>query len=140
MESFDMEELHTRTEADLARHKKLVPLVLFPISVLLYLLFAFIALSVGQTEPRGFDVAMALVGGIMVLMTNGISLLTLAGVFDQTLRPQIMARIMSEMMQEQRSGKRKLAPTRLEDEAAALASDEVVMLGDDGELYRQRRG
>lgn len=137
MESLDIEELHTRTEADLARHKKLIPLVFFPLSVLLYLLFAFIALSVGQTEPRGFDMVMALMGGFMALLMNGISLLTLGGVFDQTLRPQIMARIMAQMIHEQRSGKRKAAPSRLEDEAAA--PDEVVMLGDDGELYRQSR-
>lgn len=137
MESFDMEELHTRTEADLARHRKRVPLVLFPFSVLIYLMFAFIALSVGQVEAPGFDVFMALMGGFMALLMNGVSLLTLGGVFDDSLRPQIMARVMAQMLQEQRSGKRKAAPARLEDEAAA--SDEVVMLGDDGELYRQRR-
>jgi hypothetical protein len=137
MESFDMEELHTRTEASLERHKKLVPLVLFPLSVVVYMLFAFIALTAGQLEEPGFDLFMALMGGFMALVMNGISLVTLAGGFDQTLRPQVMARVMAEMLQEQRSGKRKTAPTRLEDEADA--SDEVVMLGDDGELYRQRR-
>jgi hypothetical protein len=137
MESFDMEELHTRTEAELARHKKLMPLVLFPFSVMLYVLFAFIALSVGQTEDPGFAVAMALIGGFMALVMNGVSLLTLGGVFDQSLRPQVMARVMAEMLQEQRSGKRKNALTRLEE--ADAASDDVVMLGDDGELYRQRR-
>ncbi len=137
MEPFDMEELNTRTEADLARHKKLMPLVFFPFSVLIYALFAFIALSAGPTEEPGFAVAMALIGGFMALMINGVSLMTVGGLFDQALRPQIMARVMAQMVQEQAGGKRKHTAKRLEDEE--IASDDVVMLGDDGELYRQHR-
>ncbi|XWX03722.1 hypothetical protein VZO05_14540 [Aggregatilineales bacterium SYSU G02658] len=134
MESIDTEELQARTEAGLARHKKLIPLIMFPASVVIYVLFMALALTAGMAQGAGDAVAMALIGGFMALVINGITMLTMGGAFDQTLRPQILAQEMAKMLQDH---KRKIPPKRLEDEL--IDEEEVVMLGDDGELYRQRR-
>jgi hypothetical protein len=137
MESIDIEALEERTEAELARHKRSAAVLLWVCSLMIYSAAAVFALVVSLDEPQA-GLTVALTGGVVMLAIQTLGLIISGGALDRSLRAQAAARAMAALLEERRSGKHKKKPVRLEDEAA-LYPDQIVILGDDGEIERAVR-
>ncbi len=137
MESIDVEALEEQTEAELAQHKKSAAILLWVSNLLIYGAATTFALVLSLDDPRS-GLAAALVAGVVMLAIQALGLAISSGALDSSLRAQAAARALAALLDERHGKKHKKKPIRLEDEAA-LYPDQIVILGDDGEIERAVR-
>ena len=145
MAEIDYQALNERVDQSLRKRKKIVRNVFFGLSVFMFILFTVLSLTAFAGTPlmpsRGFEnsqdaaIFMLIVGWLTTLMFHGFGVLFDSGVFDQSMRAQIVIPQMGMAMVEQMDAATAEKPKRTDHLEEADAAD-VVELTDDGELKK----
>lgn len=133
----DVNELNERVEVELAKQKKIVPAVMLAVSILMVVVFGIVSLVLlGESDPEA-AVMMGIMGGAMAVMMQFIGLMVSSGISDNSQRERLVSKAMAQMLRELPTKRKHDRRHQLEDDD--MSDGEIVTLGDDGELKRQRR-
>ncbi|MBE2183951.1 MAG: hypothetical protein IAE89_11035 [Anaerolineae bacterium] len=144
MAEIDYQTLNERVDKSLRKRKMVVRGVFFGLSVFMFILFTALALSAFAGDPllpsRGFEtsqdaaVFMLITGWLCTLIFYGLGTLFDSGIFDKSMRAQIVSQQMGMAMVERMDAAMVEKPKREEASEA-----DIVELTDDGELKRMER-
>lgn len=139
MNQLDYRELSEKSQKQLRRQKAWLRGTYFATSVFLFVLFGILSLNVLSVDDAKI---MMFVGWLVTLVFFATNVASDSGIFDNFMKKQVMSQVISQEMLERAQAElmRDEKPKRenLQDEYGG-GEDEIMELGDDGELVPVRR-